>query len=112
VAKRNLQFQTIRAEGAILPPDILRRIASLKVDGATPDAYHLPPGTKLNEAISQSWTSLLNHWQAFQEAREKLPADGETGTAVTNERWLLPLFNELDYGRLVTTKSPVIDERS
>lgn len=112
MAKRNLQFQTIRTEGAILPPDILRRIASLKVDGATPDAYHLPPISKLNEAISQSWTVLLNHWQAFQEAREKLSGEGETGTAVTNERWLLPLFNELDYGRLVTTKSPVIDERS
>lgn len=112
MAKRNLQFQTIRTEGAILPPDILRRIASLKVDGASPDAYHLPPGSKLNEAISQSWTVLLNHWQAFQEGRERLSGDGETGTAVTNERWLLPLFNELDYGRLLTTKSPVIDERS
>lgn len=112
MTKRNQQFQTIRTEGAILPPDILRRVASLKVDGATPDAYHLSPGTKINEAISQSWTSLLSHWQAFREARAKLGEDGETGTAVTNERWLLPLFSELDYGRLVTTKSPVIDERS
>lgn len=112
VAKRNLQFQTIRTEGAILPPDILRRIASLKVDGATPDAYHLPPGTKINEAISQSWTALLQHWRGFQEARAKLGEGGETGTAVTNERWLLPLFTALGYGRLVTTKSPVIDERS
>lgn len=112
VAKRNQQFQTIRTEGAILPPDILRRIASLKVEGANPGAYHLPPGTKLNEAISQSWTALLNHWQAFQGVRAKLGENGETGTATTNERWLLPLFNELDYGRLVTTKSPVIGERS
>lgn len=111
MAKRSAQFQTIRTEGAILPPDILRRIASLKVDGATPDAYHLPPGSKLNEAISRSWTSLLTHWQAFQEAREKIPGSDETGTAVTNDRWLLPLFKELDYGRLVTAKSPVIDER-
>ena len=37
MAKRNLQFQTIRTEGAILPPDILRRIASHKVDGASPE---------------------------------------------------------------------------
>ncbi|QDU56727.1 Eco57I restriction-modification methylase domain-containing protein [Aeoliella mucimassa] len=111
MAKRNQQFQTIRTEGAILPPDILRLVASLKVDGATPDAYHLPPGSKLNEAISQSWTSLLNHWQAFQEAREDLPESDETGTSVTNQRWLLPLFNELDYGRLVTTASPEIEER-
>lgn len=112
MAKRNLQFQTIRTEGAILPPDILRRIASLKVDGATPDGYHLPPGTKLNEAISQSWIALLHHWQAFQEQRAKLGENGDTGTAITNERWLLPLFTELGYGRLVTTKSPVIGDRS
>ncbi len=111
MAKRNQQFQTIRTEGAILPPDILRRIASLKVEGATPDAYHLPPGNKINEAISQSWTTLLNHWQAFQEARANWPESEQTATAVTNERWLLPLFKELDYGRLVTGKSPVIDER-
>lgn len=111
MAKRGTQFQTIRTEGAILPPDILRRIASLKVDGATPDAYHLPPGSKLNEAISQSWTSLLNHWQAFQEARANLPESDLSGTAVTNERWLLPLFKELDFGRLVTSKSPEIDDR-
>ena len=110
MAKRTQQFQTIRTEGAILPPDILRRIASLKVDGASPGAYHLPPGSKLNEAISQSWTLLLNHWRAFQEARNQLPED-DTATAVTNEKWLLPLFKELDYGRLVSTKSPEIDER-
>ncbi len=111
MAKRSQQFQTIRTEGAILPPDILRRIASLKVEGATPDAYHLSPGSKLNEAISQSWTSLLNHWRAFQEALANLPESDETATAVTNERWLLPLFKELDFGRLVTGKSPEIDER-
>ncbi len=28
----------------------------------------------------------------------------ETGTSVTNERWMLPLFQELGYGRLVTSK--------
>lgn len=111
MSNRNQQFQTIRTEGAILPPDVLRRIASLKTDGTSPDAYHLPPGNKLNEAISRSWTTLLNHWQAFQEVRTKLPVSDDTATTITNERWLLPLFKELEYGRLITTKSPEIDER-
>jgi hypothetical protein len=111
MAKNSQQFQTIRSEGAILPPDILRRVASLTVKGATPDAYHLPPGSKINEAISRSWTTLLAHWQAFQEARENVPDTDETATAVTNERWLLPLFKELDFGRLLTTDSPEIDGR-
>ena len=87
MAKRNQQFQTIRTEGAIFPPDILRLIASLKVDGATPDAYHLPPGSKLNEAISQSWTTLLNHWQAFQKVREKLPELRDFEPAESRPRW-------------------------
>jgi hypothetical protein len=111
MSKRTAQFQTIRTEGAILPPDILRSIAALAVDGVSADAYHLPPSTKLNEAISQAWTALLAHWKAFQAVREKMPAHDETGTAVTNERWLLPLFKELDYGRLTTSKSPEIDGR-
>lgn len=112
MSKRTSQFQTIRTEGAILPPDILRSIAALAVDGVSADSYHLPPNTKLNEAISQAWTALLAHWKAFWEAREKLPAQDETGTALTNERWLLPLFKELDYGRLTTSKSPEIDGRT
>lgn len=112
MAKRNQQFQTIRTEGAILPPDILQRIASLKVDGTTAESYHLPPGTKPKEAITRSWTTLLSHWRAFQEARDNIPEDDISGTGVTNERWLLPLFKELDFGRLLTEKSPEIEGRT
>lgn len=111
MAEHTGQFQTIRTEGAILPPDILRRIAAEDVDGMTPEAYHLPPGTKPRESIAQAWAALKGHWKAFQEARANLPESDLSGTAVTNERWLLPLFKELDYGRLVTSKSPEIDER-
>lgn len=112
MAKKASQFQTIRTEGALLPPDILRLVTALKVDGALADDYHLPPGSKINEAISQSWTVLLSHWKSFQEARLQLAESEETATKLTNERWLLPLFKELDYGRLTTEKSPVIDDRT
>ena len=78
-----------------------------------PSAYHLPPGSKLNEAISSIVDVAVEAiGKPFKKPVSKLGENGETGTAITNERWLLPLFNELDYGRLVTTKSPVIDERS
>ncbi len=114
MSKRTQQFQTIRSEGALLPPDVLQLIASLKTDGTSAEAYHLPPGTKINEAISQSWNALRQHWTSFQEARKGLGkgAETETGTSVTNSTWLLPLFKELDYGRLMTAKSPVIDDRT
>ncbi len=116
MSKRSQQFQTIRTEGALLPPDIMQLVASLKVDGANAESYHLPPSTKINESISQAWNVLRQHWQSFQTARQKLSKNVgdelETGTSITNTTWLLPLFKELDYGRLVTSKSPVIDERT
>ena len=103
------QFQTIRTQGAILPADIIQRINSLELDGLKPEHYHLPPSIRLNEAISQSWSRVLAFWKAFSEAREKVLESDETGALITRERWLLPLFQELGYGRLTTEKAPAID---
>ena len=111
MSRQNHQFTTIRTEGALLPPDILLRIASQKVEGIRPGDYHLPEGFKVNEAITQSWDLLKKHWKSFQNAKEQL-AEGDTGTSLTNERWLLPLFKELDYGRLQTGEPPVIEEKT
>ena len=62
MARNNQQFTTIRTEGALLPPDILQRIVSQKVDGMRPADYHLPEGFKTTEAITQSWDMLKKHW--------------------------------------------------
>lgn len=110
MARSTSQFQTIRSEGALLPPDVLQAIAAEKVDGADPAGYHLPPGIKISEAIAHSWNVLKKYWKAFQEIRCRLPED-DTGTEATNRHWLLPLFEELKYGRLVTVKAPEIDGR-
>ncbi len=103
-------FLTIRAEGALLPVDLLQRIVENDRDlgGLTPESYHLS-GEKLNEAINRSWNRLLGAWTAFRVAKEKLP-EGDPGTSVTREKWLLPLFDELDYGRLQITKAIEIKE--
>lgn len=105
------QFQTIRSEGAILPPDLLQKVATGEVEGLAPDAYHLPPGVKLKEAISQSWTRLQAHWRDFRKICATL-GDEETGTLATREKWLLPLLNELGYGRLPASKAPEIDGKT
>ena len=76
--KSTQQLQTIRTEGALLPPDILQRIASLKVDGVRPADYHLPEGFRINDAITQSWDILKKHWKNFQEARDLSEAIGRT----------------------------------
>src|SRR6516165_282386 len=111
-AARNL-FTTIRSEGALLPADLLQHVAegNREIEGLSPDSYHLVPGEKLNEAINRSWNRLLGAWTAFKDASAKL-AETDTGTALTRERWLLPLFQELAYGRLQTAKPFQIDGKS
>jgi hypothetical protein len=99
-------FTTIRIEGAILPPDLLQRIADgdASIEGLTPEAYHLAKGEKINEAINRAWNRALGAWAAFRAAADKLP-ESDPGTTLTRERWLLPLFAELGYGRLATAKA-------
>jgi hypothetical protein len=107
---RGPRFQTVRSEGAILPPDLLQRIAGGGgIDGLTSESYHLPPGTKLKEAISQSWTKLNAFWRDFRTVRLTMSDADETGTKITRERWLLPLLTELGYGRIPATKGPDIE---
>lgn len=92
---------SIRTEGGLLPADLLARVASNdpEVPGLTLAAYHLDAGLRFGEAITRSWNRLIGAWAAFQAERAALPA-GDPGTTITRERWLLPLFDELGYGRL------------
>ncbi len=96
-------FSTIRSEGALLPPDFLKRLAEgdRNIAGTDPESYHLPPREKLSEAITRSWNRLLGYWSAFQAATgpQALP-ESDPATGLTREKWLLPLFQELGYGRL------------
>ncbi|CAG0984089.1 hypothetical protein ANRL4_02058 [Anaerolineae bacterium] len=106
-------FTTIRTEGAILPADLLQRIAEgdAALGGLTPEAYHLAAGEKINEAINRAWNRCLGAWATFQSAVAKL-AENDLGTSITRERWLLPLFQELGYGRLVPAKAIEIEGKS
>src|SRR6266550_7276683 len=106
-------FTTVRSEGAILPMDLLQRIAQgdANLHGLTPESYYLLKTEKLNEAINRSWNRLLSAWVAFKAAREKLP-ERDMGTTLTRERWLLPLFSELGYGRLLTAKAIEVNGKS
>jgi len=112
MASRNNIFTTIRTEGALLPADLLQRISEgANLDGLTPESYHLYPGEKLNEAVNQRWNRLQGVWTSFRAAQERLP-ENDLGTSITRERWLLPLFDTLGYGRLQTATAVEIDGRS
>ncbi|GAB4367780.1 MAG: N-6 DNA methylase [Elainellaceae cyanobacterium] len=106
-------FTTVRTEGAILPADLLQRIVDGDKDlnGLSPTSYHLLEGEKLNEAINRSWSRLRGAWVSFKAALEKLPPN-DPGTSVTRDRLLLPLFQELGYGRLTAAKAIEIENRN
>ncbi len=109
-------FSTIRTEGGVLPPDLLVRVAAAdrSLPGLEPEAYHLSRSdrlNRLNEAITRSWNRLLGAWRAFQNELAKLP-EADHATALTRERWLLPLFAELGYGRLAPARAVEINGRS
>jgi hypothetical protein len=74
-------------------------------------SYHLVAGERLNERISQSWKRLLGAWIAFRTAADTLP-EGDAGTTLTRERWLLILLQELEYGRLPASRAIDIDGKS
>jgi hypothetical protein len=101
-------YTTLRTEGALLPPDLLQRVAEgdKNLAGLTPSDYHCE-GEKLNEVASRAWQRLQGRWAAFEAQRDALSPD-DTGTTITRERWLLPLFQELGYGRLQATSAIVI----
>ena len=125
--RRTTEFQTIRSEGGLLPPDLLRRIVDPtgKVSGVEPSAYGLPEGERLTEAITQSWTRLRRHWADFRAAvpkpssdtsppatRHSPPTESEAFTGITNDKWSLPLLRELGFGFLATSAAPTIDGKT
>jgi hypothetical protein len=54
---------------------------------------------------------LQGAWANFRAAMEK-SSPSDPGTTLTRERWLLPLFQELGYGRLITAKAVEVDGKS
>jgi hypothetical protein len=113
MARRTTEFETIRSEGGLLPPDLLRRVLDpkAKLDGTRPEDYGLPEDERLNETITQSWNRLRKHWAQFRSAVASLP-EGEAGTGLTNDKWSLPLLRELGFGLLPISVGPEVAGRT
>ena len=101
MSRRSNQFSSVRTEGGLLPQDLLSRIQSgdKSLTGLTPESYHLGPHERVGEAVNRAWSRLTAAWHAFEETLAK-EADASVATGLTRDRWLLPLFQELGYGRL------------
>jgi len=94
-------FRAIRTVGTVLPAEALARGADLKVPGQTAADYQLTPGMTVNAAVARAWDAVLGAHRAWTTALDKLPP-GDPATALTRDRWLLPLLYELGWGRPTT----------
>jgi hypothetical protein len=112
--RREFAFQHIRTTGPMLPADVLSRVANedSKLPGLAGTDYGLAASERLGEAITRSWTRLLDIHRAFTE--ELAAADpADTAAAPTFKTWLRYLFQELGYGSLTATPTArVIDDSS
>jgi len=112
-ARALLAFHAVRSEGGLLPYDLLQRIAleDKTVPGLSPETYHLEPGDRFRDATNRAWTRLVTAWRAFRAAVAKHP-ETDPATTVTREKWLLPLFDVLGYGRLAKASAFTIEGKS
>jgi hypothetical protein len=99
----------LKVEGGLLPGDFLRKLAQgdSSIPGLDAASYHVE-GARLHDAIAASWNTMRSRWTNLRTALEALP-DSDTATSLTRERFLLPLFAELQYGRLVPEKAREVD---
>lgn len=96
-------FVGVRIQGGLLPADLLGRLAARTgVDGLTSNDYHLAAGESVSDAANRIWAYLRGAWTTYREALAALP-DSDAATAVTRERFLLVLLDQLGYGRVPTT---------
>ena len=106
-------FTGITSEGGILPTDFLAELTNPKsdIEGLNPTTYRLAPGERIGDQVNRSWNRLKGCWTNFlRSIAAKQP--GEPTTTETRERWLFPLFQEMDFGRLTLARPIEIDGKS
>ncbi len=97
-------LQAVRVVGGILPPGLLDRVMAGEVSDTTTlsaASYHLPGRESVQDAVSRSWSYLLGAWSSWTEQQASQPQGiDSTRSGLAREQWLLPLLDELGYGRL------------
>jgi hypothetical protein len=105
-------FSSITTAGLLLPLDLLTRVSGMdrSLPGMTPADYHVAGSIRLNEAATAAYSRALTYWKSFRKKFDALTAS-DSGTTLTRDEWLLPLFDCLGYGRLQTKRSITIDSK-
>lgn len=92
-------FVGVRVQGGLLPAGVLTRISAGDMDGSSAADYHLAGGESVRDAANRVWAYMRGVWTRFQDELAGLQST-DAAIGLTRERFLLPLLNQLDYGRV------------
>ena len=92
------ELSGISIEGGALATSVLQDLMARKLEGSTAASYHLEEGYTVGERVAEDWNRVRASWKNIQKERERLGAG--PGAGVTRDKFLLPLFERLGYGRL------------
>jgi hypothetical protein len=111
--RRSRVAGTVRTEGGLLPSDLLEKIraADSDVPGLKDADFVLPAGERAREATTRSWNRLVGSWAALEAVRVGAYAN-DPMVGPTRDRLLVPLFEELGFGRLPVARAVEIDGTS
>ncbi|MDB2392563.1 N-6 DNA methylase, partial [Acidimicrobiaceae bacterium] len=88
--------------GALLPSDVLTKIVDSEgLEGLAPEAYG-HGDVRLRDVVSGAWNELKPLWWGLQRELKALPESDVAATALTREKWLLPLLGALGFDGLET----------
>lgn len=90
-----MAFKAVRAEGGLLPADLLERIYQGDVDGQRAEDFGIEKGRVVDEA-ARMWDSARILWSEFRQRCANLPPD-DRGTRLTRSGWVEPLLGLLGY---------------
>ena len=109
--RRTRVSTSVRTEGGLLPADLLAKVAAVDQDvpGLAEADFGLESGDRVREAITRSWNRLVGSWATLSAARVAATDANDPLTTPTRERWLLPLFEELGFGRLPVARAVEIE---
>ena len=98
-------FIGVRIQGGLLPAELPSQLGSGRDpsgDTLSPRDYHLAAGETVRDASNRVWAYLRGVWTSYQDALAQIP-QGSPTAALTRERFLLVLLDQLGYGRVPST---------
>jgi hypothetical protein len=107
-----MPYTTITTEGGLLPADILDAIAAGELEGQRAEDFGFERGRNLTDEIAAAWAAVRGAWQTFQFFVGHRLREGDPGTSLTRERWVLPLLDVLGYQLSYNQTAYVVEGRT